>query len=130
MTPTQLTKLTSMLKDRFEELSRRVRNRESIAIEKTPDVMDDIELSVERDLTVWSLDKGSAQLRYVRAALDRVAEGEYGVCLHCDEEINMKRLTAMPHASFCIKCQELAERDELSETGFSREPTAMGVGVA
>jgi DnaK suppressor protein len=101
-----------MLELRLEELSSRLRNRENITVERTPDVLDDIELSVERDLAIWSLDRGFAQLRYVTAALDRIADGTYGRCLRCDEEINMKRLTAVPYASFCIKCQEDADHRE------------------
>jgi DnaK suppressor protein len=129
MTPTQLVKLTLVLEVRLEELSSRLRNRENITVERTPDVLDDTELSVERDLTIWSLDKGFAQLRYVTAALDRIAAGRYGFCLRCDEEINMKRLTAMPHASFCIKCQVVAEHDGSREAGVSKKLTAIQVGV-
>jgi len=127
MTPTQLVKLTLMLEVRLEELSSRLRNRENITVERTPDVLDDTDLSVERDLTIWRLDKGFAQLRFVTAALDRIAAGRYGFCLRCDDEINMKRLTAMPHASFCIKCQEVAEHDELGAMAVSKKLTAIEV---
>jgi hypothetical protein len=78
MIPTQLAKLKVLLDVRLKELSNRFRNRENIAVERTPDVLDDVELSVGRDLTIWSLDKGFAQLRYVTAALDRIADGNYG----------------------------------------------------
>ena len=129
MTPTQLVKLTLMLEVRLEDLSNRLRNRENITVERTPNVLDDIELSVERDLTILSLDKGFAQLRHVTAALDRIAAGIYGCCLRCNEEINMKRLIAMPHASFCIKCQEVAEHDESREGGVLKKLTAIQVGA-
>ncbi len=125
MTPTQLVKLKLLLDVRFTELSGRLRNRANIAVERTPDVLDDVELSVERDLTIWSLDKGFAQLRYVKAALDRIAAGTYGCCLRCDEDINMKRLTAVPHASFCIQCQEVAEHNESREAGVSKKLAAL-----
>ncbi len=84
MTPTQLAKLKLLLDVRLKALSSRLRNRENIAVERTPDVLDDVELSVELDLIIWSLDKGFAQLRYVTAALDRVAADTYGCCLRCD----------------------------------------------
>ena len=47
--------------------------------------------------------------RHVRAALERIAEGAYGTCLECDEEISHKRLHAMPWATLCIACQERAD---------------------
>jgi len=52
------------------------------------------------------------QLRLVDEALDRLASGDYGVCLECEEPIAPKRLRAIPWARFCLECQELngAER--------------------
>ena len=47
-----------------------------------------------------------AQVRLMRAALDRIAAGTYGLCVRCLGEIGTIRLTALPHASFCIPCQE------------------------
>ena len=49
-------------------------------------------------------------LRNVRAALRRIEEGSFGVCLHCEEDINPKRLNAVPWTAFCIQCQEIADR--------------------
>jgi len=38
-------------------------------------------------------------------------EGSYGACIDCGEDINIKRLLAMPSAETCIKCQERMEKD-------------------
>jgi RNA polymerase-binding transcription factor DksA len=46
------------------------------------------------------------QVGLLRAALARIAAGTYGQCVRCDGEIGMVRLTALPHAVFCIPCQE------------------------
>ena len=40
--------------------------------------------------------------------------GEYGECLRCSEDINEKRLMAVPWATLCIQCQEDAERESSS----------------
>jgi RNA polymerase-binding protein DksA len=40
----------------------------------------------------------------VGAALDRVAEGTYGVCETCGAEIGEGRLEARPVARTCIRC--------------------------
>jgi len=45
-------------------------------------------------------------VRLMRGALDRIAAGTYGYCGRCHGEIGMVRLTALPHANFCIPCQE------------------------
>ena len=39
-------------------------------------------------------------------ALIRIEAESYGVCLHCDEDISVKRLNAVPWAPYCITCQE------------------------
>ena len=50
-------------------------------------------------------------LREIDDALARLDEGRYGLCELCNELIDPKRLTAIPHARLCIKCQAQSERD-------------------
>jgi DnaK suppressor protein len=40
----------------------------------------------------------------IRAAIKRVDEGRYGICLTCGEAITSARLAAIPEASLCISC--------------------------
>lgn len=54
-------------------------------------------------------------LKLVSEALARIESGEYGYCVHCEEEIQEKRLEAVPWARHCIKCQDLQERGLLEE---------------
>lgn len=46
------------------------------------------------------------KLRMVDEALDRIAAGDYGLCLGCDHPIPDKRLRAVPWARYCVECQE------------------------
>ena len=46
------------------------------------------------------------QLRQIQEALDRLALGEFGTCLACEQPIAPKRLKALPWAKYCVKCQE------------------------
>jgi DnaK suppressor protein len=129
VTSTQLGRLKLKLETRLKELSSSLRNRENIAVERTPDTLDDVELAGERDLAIWSLDKCFAQVRFVEAAQARIADGTYGCCLRCDEEIAMKRLTALPHASCCITCQERTEHGESREPGVLKELAGNQIGI-
>ncbi len=92
------------------------RNPEGIAIERTPDSMDELVLANERDLTVEKLNRESILLHQVEGALDRIAAGEYGFCLECEEPISARRLTALPWAALCLSCQEAADRGLHEET--------------
>src|SRR2546421_2096602 len=118
MTQTEINKYKAMLEAKQAELSAGLRNREDIAIEKTPDAIDEVQLAGERELAIRNLDRESSLLRNVNGALARVADGSYGVCLHCDDDIKTKRLDAVPWTKYCITCQEAADRHEFeAETG-------------
>jgi DnaK suppressor protein len=122
MTQTEINKYKAMLETKKAELSAGLRNREDIAIEKTPDAIDEVQLAGERELAIRNLDRESNLLRNVKGALVRIADGSYGVCMHCEEDIKIKRLDAVPWTKYCIKCQEAADRHEFeTETGDSLE---------
>jgi DnaK suppressor protein len=79
-----------------------------------------VQLAGERELAIRNLDRESNLLRNVRGALGRIADGSYGICMHCEEEIKPKRLDAVPWTKYCIRCQEAADRHEFeTETGES-----------
>lgn len=52
-------------------------------------------------------------LESIDAALDRIAAGKYGKCIHCGQPIQEKRLEAVPWARHCLTCQDLNERGML-----------------
>ena len=117
MNRTDLEKYKAMLEAKRAELSDGLRKREDIAIEKTPDALDEVQLAGERELAIRNLDRGSNLLHNVKGAMARVADGSYGICLHCEEEIKPKRLDAVPWTKFCIRCQEAADRHEFEADG-------------
>jgi len=112
MNQTELEKYKRVLEAKQAELSAGLRNRDDIAIEKTPDALDEVQLAGERELAIRNLDRESQLLRNVRGALTRIADGSYGVCMHCEEDIKTKRLDAVPWTRYCIRCQEAADRHE------------------
>jgi DnaK suppressor protein len=111
MTKTELNKFRNILEAKQAELAQVIRNREAITIEKSPDALDEVQHAAERELAIRNLDRESGLLRNVRAALRRIDEGTFGVCLHCEEDISPKRLNAVPWTPFCIRCQEEADRN-------------------
>jgi RNA polymerase-binding transcription factor len=118
MNQTELNKYRAVLEAKQAELSAGLRNREDIAIEKTPDALDEVQLAGERELAIRNLDRESNLLRNVKSALGRIHDDSYGVCMHCEEDIKPKRLEALPWAKYCIRCQEAADRHEFeAETG-------------
>lgn len=47
---------------------------------------------------------GKAELRRIEAALERIEQGEYGICVKCGAEIEERRLDLLPDTPFCAKC--------------------------
>src|SRR6202142_2285165 len=113
MTKVELEKFKAILEAKQAELTGSLRNRDEIVIEKAPDALDEVQLAGERELAIRNLDRDSNMLRQIRRALGRIADGSYGVCLHCDEDISPKRIAAVPWAAYCINCQEQVDRNEI-----------------
>ncbi len=110
MTKSEIKKYREILEARQAELISVIKNREGITIEKSPDALDEVQNAAERELAIRNLDRESNLLRNVRAALRRVEDGSFGVCVHCDEDISPKRVAAVPWTPYCIACQEAADR--------------------
>ena len=112
-TPTELAGFQEILERKQTELTRVWQQRADIAIEKSADQMDEIQYASERDLAIRHVDRESALLRQVKAALGRIQDGSFGNCIDCDSEISPERLAAVPWAPRCIKCQDTADRNGL-----------------
>lgn len=110
MTKSELNKFKAILETKQAELETVLRNRDAIAIEKSPDALDEVQHAAERELAIRNLDRESNLLRNVRAALRRIEDETFGTCVHCEEEISPKRLAAVPWSPYCIRCQEMADR--------------------
>jgi DnaK suppressor protein len=98
---------------------------EALAIETSPDELDRIQHASDRDFALSNLERNSDRLREVRTALRRVEEGTFGICIGCEENINPKRLAAVPWASFCIVCQEAADQGQNTPLGEMDTSLAM-----
>jgi DnaK suppressor protein len=90
-------------------------SREALAIETSPDELDRIQNANDRDYAMGNLERTSSRLSEVRAALRRISSGTFGICAGCEENINLKRLAAVPWASYCIACQEAADREKTTD---------------
>lgn len=111
VTPTETGRVQEILDRKMADLVHVLRKRDGIAIEKSADQMDEIQYASERDLAIRNVDRESILLRQVKAALQRIHDGGFGICIECESAISPKRLAAVPWASRCIQCQEAADRN-------------------
>ena len=64
------------------------------------------------------------RVQRLRDALERLRDGDYGICVECGESIASARLRAMPEVQTCVRCQ-----DRLERVGRYEEPVEASVGA-
>lgn len=61
----------------------------------------------ENDEVVDAIGNETAlSIRIIQSALERIAEGTYGLCEECGNEIAEGRLRAVPEATRCVNCAD------------------------
>lgn len=99
-----------------EVISRKLNGSDlSIDDSETPDPVDLAVSNYSKNVQLALSENESRQLDLVNEAIERIDGKEYGVCQNCEEEINPKRLAAVPWARYCLDCQELREQGLLDE---------------
>ncbi len=66
----------------------------------------------EQEQTLSFMQSESGMLSEVEEALQRIKDGTYGICEGCECRIPKVRLNFLPSASMCVKCAEIAQREE------------------
>jgi DnaK suppressor protein len=90
-----------------------VHRTEGYGREKEQNIQDIGDMAVESYTKEFMFGKSSGDrqiLQLVGEALKRIEDKTYGLCVHCENPIQPKRLEAVPWASHCIQCQELKEK--------------------
>jgi len=81
--------------------------------EATQDIADKAANSYTKEFLFHQSDDNRRLLQLVNEALERLKNGSYGQCVACHEEVQQKRLDAVPWARHCIECQERQEQGVL-----------------
>lgn len=66
----------------------------------------------DRAFTLRIRDRERRLIKKIRAAIQRIDDGSFGVCDECGEEIGVPRLKARPVTKLCINCKSKQEEDE------------------
>ena len=78
--------------------------------EATQDVADKAANSYTKEFLFSLSNTERDTLQMVDEALGRIDSRRYGVCAACEDEMNLKRLEAVPWARLCLSCQEKQEQ--------------------
>ncbi len=74
------------------------------------DVVDAALDSAQDEISSKLAEVESRELASIENALERMRQGQYGICEGCGNKIPMARLNALPYATLCIECQRELER--------------------
>ena len=76
------------------------------------DPLDRAVLDAERGYTLRIRDRESVLIKKIRASLEDIEDGVYGICDTCGRNIAIERLKARPVARHCIRCKTRQEQRE------------------
>jgi DnaK suppressor protein len=122
MNEVEVKRYRALLTGKQAEIAGKSRKREDIWIVKSNEQIETVQLAGEREFAVRVLENQRKLQMQIEAALDRIHDGEYGMCIECEEPISPKRLAAVPWAAYCIRCQEWHDQQEAD--AVSRELAA------
>jgi DnaK suppressor protein len=76
----------------------------------TVDLADKAANSYTKEFLFGQTHNDRGLLALVEAALERIKDEEFGECGACHQELQQKRLEAVPWTRYCITCQEKQEQ--------------------
>ena len=118
----RLEQFKKRLETRQQELrrlvSRNVQDGRLADEQAAQDIADKAANSYTKEFLFHQSHNDRQLLQLVEEALGRIREGSYGECVNCGNELNAKRLEAVPWTRYCINCQEKVEQGLLEESSI------------
>lgn len=117
----ELKQLRGILDDQLREIMSLSKEALHDVVEVREQDADPLDLAVSESNREWTLrlaDRERKLLSKIKYALERMQNGEYGVCESCGSPITFKRLMARPVATLCIDCKTEAEQVESRKRVF------------
>ncbi|HVP51031.1 MAG TPA: TraR/DksA family transcriptional regulator [Terriglobales bacterium] len=99
-------------------VSRNVQDGRAADEQAAQDIADKAANSYTKEFLFHQSNNDRQLLQLVEEALNRIREGSYGECVNCGNELNAKRLEAVPWTRYCINCQEKVEQGLLEESSI------------
>ncbi len=66
----------------------------------------------DRTFTLRLRERERYLIKKITEALQRIEDGEYGICEDCGDDISVPRLKARPVTTLCIHCKSKRETEE------------------
>src|ERR1700682_1940147 len=103
-------KLTTRREELMKTIARTQEEGRTADDDQTVDLTDQAANYYTKEFLFWMTNTDRTILNMIDAALKRIQTDEYGVCANCQEELQQKRMEAVPWAKHCLACQEKMEQ--------------------
>ena len=103
-------KLQAMREDLLKTIARTEEEGRTADDDPTVDLADKAANSYTKEFLFGQTNTDRSTLALIDSALERIKNGEFGVCVNCEAELQQKRLEAVPWARHCTICQEKQEQ--------------------
>ena len=120
LSETDLQSLAAALKQRRAQVGTEVQDRlhrhgllthdDAALPNRREETDDDAAADTAARMDIAAVAREAEDLAKLEGALQRLSEGEYGICTECGDAIARERLFANPAATRCADCQQFAER--------------------
>jgi DnaK suppressor protein len=111
-----LRRKEQILREAKEEIAKNLSGENKQLVDTANDEGDWAQVDISEDISLQRLSAHRKLMHNIDEAIRKIAEGTYGICEECGEEISKKRLLVLPTATLCVDCQENKEQLEALET--------------
>ena len=103
--------LSQRLNELMEEADKTI-NEIADLKEESPDFVDQASVESDIDFVLRIRERENKLIGKIKDALERIDQGNFGVCEVCGNRISDERLKARPVTTLCIKCKKNQESKE------------------
>jgi DnaK suppressor protein len=103
-------KLTTRREELLKTIARTEEEGRTADDDPTVDLADKAANSYTKEFLFGQTNTDRSILQLIDEALQRIKAGTYGTCIECGEELQQKRLEAVPWARYCVRCAEKHEQ--------------------
>lgn len=103
-------KLLARREELLKTIARTAEEGRAADEDPTVDLADKAANSYTKEFLFGMTNADRSLLGLIDEALRRISKNEYGICANCQDEMQPKRLDAVPWAKHCISCQEKKEQ--------------------
>ena len=106
-------KLVARRDELLRDIARTQRAGREADEDPTVDLADKAANSYTKEFLFGQTHQDRSLLNLVEEALVRIRQSSFGECISCHEELQQKRLEAVPWTRYCVTCQEKMEQGQL-----------------